>query len=105
MKSMYTLGSSRSANRRDHILQTPDTFVRARLPGMKDCTAVVHVGPASGARFTEYTAEMERGGQLGPASGQRFLYLLEGGVSLGASRERHLHPRDYAYLPSGDLTA
>jgi (S)-ureidoglycine aminohydrolase len=105
MKFLHALGSSRSANRRDHILQTPDTFVRARLPGMKDCTAIVHIGPASGARFTEYTAEMEPGGQLGPANGQRFLYILEGGVSLGNTDDRHLHSRDYVYLPPGDPTA
>jgi len=101
---MHALGSTRSANRRDHILQTPDTFVRAKLPGMKDCTAVVHIGPASGARFTEYTAEMEPGGQLGPASGQRFLYVLEGGVSLRKNDARHLSSRDYAYLPAGDTS-
>jgi (S)-ureidoglycine aminohydrolase len=99
---MHELGSTRSANRRDHILQTPDTFVRAKLPGMKDCTAVIHVGPAAGAGFTEYTAEMEGGGQLGPANGQRFLYVLEGSVILGDGDGEPLKERGYAYLPAGD---
>src|SRR5947209_5314920 len=101
---MHELGSTRSANRRDHILQTPDTYVRAKLPGMKDCTAVVHIGPAAGAGFTEYTAEMEEGGQLGPANGQRFLYVLEGSLILGDGDCGPLKERGYAYLPAGDAT-
>src|SRR3954466_5852010 len=102
---MHAFGSTRSANRRDHILQTPDTFVRATLPGMKNCIAIVHTGPASNARFTEYTAEMEAGGQLGPASGQRFLYVLEGSVSLGRSDQNILNTRAYAYLPPRERSA
>ncbi len=39
---MHHLGQTRSAHRADHILQTPDTFVRAPLPGMRkgnrDCS-------------------------------------------------------------------
>ena len=62
---MPSLGITRSAHRGDHLLQTPDTFVRAPLPGMRKATAVVHIAPASGARFTEYTAEFEAGGVLG----------------------------------------
>jgi (S)-ureidoglycine aminohydrolase len=101
---MHALGFTRSANRRDHILQTPDTFVRAILPGMKDCTAVVHTGPASGARFTEYTAEMSAGGQLGPASGQRFVYVLEGSLSLDDGGANFLQAGGFAHLPFDDPT-
>lgn len=101
---MHERGWTRSANRRDHILQTPDAFVRAKLPGMKDCSAVVHIGPAAGARFTEYTAEMETGGHLGPANGQRFLYVLEGNVLLSGRDRKTLNAREYAYLPPGDAT-
>src|SRR5436305_542527 len=102
---MHELGFTRSANRSDHIVQTPDTFVRAMLPGMKDCTAIVHAGHASGAGFTEYTAEMESDGQLGPSGGQRFLYVLEGGVSLGGRHQIALNAGGYAYLPPHDSTA
>jgi (S)-ureidoglycine aminohydrolase len=101
---MHELGWTRSAKRRDHMVQTPDTFVRALLPGMKDCTAVVHVGPAAGARFTEYTAEMEAGGRLGPANGERFLYVLEGSVRLSGDDGKNLTPGGYAYLPPRDET-
>ncbi|MGA3025744.1 MAG: (S)-ureidoglycine aminohydrolase [Bryobacteraceae bacterium] len=95
---MHHLGQTRSANRADHILQTPDTFVRTKLPGMFRAAAVVHTAPARGARFTQYTAEFEPEGSLGPASAQRFLYVLEGELEVhGAS----LTCSDYAYLPPG----
>jgi (S)-ureidoglycine aminohydrolase len=95
---MHHLGHTRSAHRADHILQTPDTFVRAPLPGMRKATAIVHTGPAAGARFTQYTAEFEAGGSLGPASAQRFVYVLEGQVEAGGAS---LPRGDYAYLPPG----
>ena len=56
---MHNLGETRSSQHANHLLLTPDTFVRAPLPGMKGCTAVVHAGPALGAAFTQYTAEFE----------------------------------------------
>jgi (S)-ureidoglycine aminohydrolase len=80
MSHLHGLGHTRSALGRDHLLQTPDTFIRAPLPGMRKATAIVHAGPAVGAGFVEYTAEMEAGGELGPAVGQRFVYVMEGEV-------------------------
>ncbi len=99
---MHNLGETRSARRADHLLLTPDTFVRAPLPGMKKCTAVVHVGPAMGAAFTQYTAEFEPGGELGGTSAQRFLYVLDGGVKVEAKGKKgELGPRGYAFFPEG----
>ena len=63
---MHNLGQTRSTNQRDHLLHTPDTFVRTALPGMERATAIVHISPAAGAAFTQYTAELEPGGTLGP---------------------------------------
>jgi len=63
---------------------------------MKKATAIIHVGPARGARFTQYTAEFEAGGSLEPASEQRFLYVLEGQLEAnGAGLTRG----DYCYHP------
>jgi (S)-ureidoglycine aminohydrolase len=99
---VHNLGHTRSSRRADHLLLTADTFVRAPLPGMKKCTAVVHVGPAMGAAFTQYTAEFESGGELGGTSAQRFCYVLEGGVRVEAKGKRsELGPRGYAYFPEG----
>jgi (S)-ureidoglycine aminohydrolase len=95
---MQHLGKTRSAHHPDHLLQTPDTFVRTPLPGMRKATSIVHIGPAGGARFTQYTAEFEAGGTLEPASLQRFVYVLEGDLTAGA---RRLAAGDYAYLPPG----
>jgi (S)-ureidoglycine aminohydrolase len=99
---VHNLGQTRSAHQPNHLLLTPDTFVRTALPGMKACTAIVHAGPALGARFTEYTAEFASGGELGVTTAQRFLYVLEGQLKLEMDgRESDLAVRGYAYLPEG----
>src|SRR6202011_109767 len=97
---MHKLGHTRSTNQRDHLLHTPDTFVRTVLPGMERATAVVHISPAAGAAFTQYTAELEPGGSLGPTSNQRFLYTLEGAADLATDTTFHtLTAGSYAYIP------
>jgi (S)-ureidoglycine aminohydrolase len=99
---VHNLGQTRSSHQRNHILQTPDTFVRTTVPGMKNASAIVHIGPALGAAFTEYTAEFEPKGELGNTSAQRFIYVMEGAVTLETKGKRHeLNPRGYAYIPEG----
>jgi (S)-ureidoglycine aminohydrolase len=96
------LGQTRSAQHSNHLLLTPDTFVRTTLPGMKACAAIVHAGPAVGAAFTEYTAEFEAGGELGSTALQRFVYVMEGKIGLEVEgRHKELSARGYAYLPQG----
>jgi (S)-ureidoglycine aminohydrolase len=68
---------------------------------MQRATAIVHISPAIGARFVQYTAELDAGGSLGAAEDQRFVYVTEGTVRVGDSE---LGPGDYAYLPGGDGT-
>jgi (S)-ureidoglycine aminohydrolase len=94
---MHNLGFTRSAYQPDHLLLTADTFVRTPLPGMQKATAIVHVSPARGARFTQYTAEFEESGCLGPVANQRFLYVIEGRLRVG---DATLSADHYAYLPS-----
>jgi (S)-ureidoglycine aminohydrolase len=79
---VQNLGHTRSSQQPNHLLLTADTFVRTPLPGMKGCTAVVHAGPVLGAKFTQYTAEFETGGELGTTSAQRFIYVIEGTVQV-----------------------
>jgi (S)-ureidoglycine aminohydrolase len=99
---LHNLGRTRSSQQPNHMLLTPDTFVRAALPGMKNCSAVVHMAPALGAAFTQYTAEFESGGELGETNTQRFVYVLEGGVQAEADgKQSGLGPRGYAYFPEG----
>jgi (S)-ureidoglycine aminohydrolase len=83
------------------MLLTPDTFVRAPLPGMRNATAIVHASPAIGAAFTQYTVEFAAGGAMSPAAEQRFLYVLQGEVTVTIDGQKYLLQEcGYAYLPS-----
>jgi len=93
---MQQLGQTRSALCSDHLLQTPDTFVRTAWPGLRNGAVIVHVSPAARARFTEYTAEFEAGGELLPVGAQRFIFVLEGDVIVNG---QSLPSGGYAYLP------
>jgi (S)-ureidoglycine aminohydrolase len=99
---VHNLGWTRSSQQPNHLLLTADSFVRTTLPGMKACSAVVHAGPALGAKFTEYTAEFEAGGELGDTAAQRFIFVIEGGVQLEVdNKSSEVGARGYAYLPEG----
>jgi (S)-ureidoglycine aminohydrolase len=99
---VHNLGQTRSSQQPNHLLLTADTFVRTPLPGMKGCSAIVHAGPAMGAQFAQYTAELEAGGELGPTPGQRFIFVTEGAVTLEVEGKRNeLGTRGYTYLPEG----
>ena len=93
--------TTRSANHPDHRLQTPETFVRTPLPGMRNATAIVHTSPAGGSAFVQYTVEFERGGTLAACGDQRFVYVLDGRISVGATV---LDRGGYAYIPPGHAT-
>lgn len=100
---MHHLGLTRSANRRDHLLLTPDTFIRTPLPGLTNGMAIVHVAPEAGAAFTMMTVELEPGGELKEGPTQRFIYVLEGECSLTEPSKPEPHAMTaggYAYLPT-----
>jgi (S)-ureidoglycine aminohydrolase len=99
---MHSLGHTRSARRDDHLLQTPDAFVRSAWPGMRNAAAIVHVSPAIGAAFTQYTAELGADGYLPAAGQQRFVYVLSGEVQVAGAT---LGPGGFAYVPTGDAGA
>ena len=100
---MHFLGQTRSTNRRDHLLLTPDTFVRTPLPGLSGGLAIVHVCPAGGAAFTQMTVELDAGGTLSEGPVQRLAYVLAGELTLdvSAAQSHRLGAGSYAYLPSG----
>jgi len=99
---VHRLGQTRSSQQPNHVLLTADTFVRTTLPGMKACSAIVHAGPALGARFVQYTAEFEAGGELGPTAAQRFIFALEGELRVEVDgRQSGLGIHGYAYFPQG----
>ena len=99
------LGTTRSSLKADHLLQTPDTFIRTPLPGANGVDFVVHIGPRAGAGFTQMTAEFAANGALAPAGAdvQRFLYVLDGVIDLevpGGQTSNALTPGKFAYLPA-----
>ncbi|MFZ1939944.1 MAG: (S)-ureidoglycine aminohydrolase [Terracidiphilus sp.] len=99
---MHHLGSTRSSAKPNHLLQTPDTFIRSPLPGAEGVEFIVHAAPQLGARFTQMTAEFVAGGSLGPASTERFLYVLDGKLELKAGGKKYsLAPGKFAFLPQG----
>ncbi len=101
---MHDLGFTRSANRRDHLLLTPDTFIRTPLPGLTGGAVVVHVAPQVGAAFTQMTVEFEPGGTLTEGPAQRFFYVLDGELSLAEPDSRTSHPLtagSFAFCPAG----
>jgi (S)-ureidoglycine aminohydrolase len=99
---MQVPGSTRSSFKHDHLLQTPDTFIRSPLAGAKDVDFIIHAAPPMGAKFTQMTAEFKAGGSLGPAPAQRFLYVLDGKLELKAGGKKYmLVAAGFAYLPQG----
>jgi len=78
------LGETRSSLKPDHLLQTPDTFIRTPLPGAPGVDFVVHAGPRIGADFTMMTAEFSLSGTLAdlPPGVQRFLYVISGEIEV-----------------------
>ncbi len=100
---MSLSGFTRTHVAPDHALLTPDTFVRAFLPGWHQTACIVHISPELGARFQMYTVEMQPGGsgELSLLDIQRFAYVIEGEVSLEVGGARHtLRPHGFAYLPA-----
>ena len=99
---MHNLGQTRSSHQPNHLLLTPDTFVRTTLPEMQRASAIVHISPALGAAFTEYTTEFESNGQLGATTAQRFVYVIEGMLTLDVEgKSSRLTAGDYCYVPQG----
>lgn len=98
----HNLGHTRSVRKQGYFLHTPDTFIRTQIPGSSRTSVIVHVSPALGAAFTQYSVEFEPGGILGAAEEQRFIYVIDGSVTVDAANHKHALAKDsYAYIPQG----
>jgi len=72
------------------------------LPGAENVEFIVHVAPQLGARLRRRPLSSPRGGTLGLAPAQRFIYVIEGELELTASGRKHvLAAGGFAYLPQG----
>jgi len=102
---LHSLGATRSSLKADHLLQTPDTFIRIPLPGATNVEFIVHAAPQLGAAFSQMTAEFGAHGTMDSALPgiERFLYVLDGQIELEIAdgKEQLLNPGMFAYLPAG----
>lgn len=97
-------GTTRSRVTQQYALLTPDSFVYSPLPGWTGSRMSVHISPAMGANFTQYSAWMEQGGVSGePVDGvERFIYVDLGEVVVNVGSKIHkLAEGAYAFLPAG----
>ena len=99
------LGQTRSVVNPEYALLTPETFIRTQVMGWTNTACIIHIAPVigQGARFTQYTAEMNAGGEAAATRPgiQRFVFVLGGEIELRVGGETHkLGEYDYAYLPA-----
>jgi len=105
---MDVFGNTRSRFARNYALITPDTHVHSPLVGWENTSAVIHISPEMGARFTQYTATLSPDAKSAmPGEGiQRFIYVQQGACTLsiwGDKAESHdLTAGGYAFLPAGE---
>ena len=94
---------SRTRVARDHALITPESHVPAPLVGWEKSQAITLIAPVMGAGFTQHLVTMEPGAASGaPSEGvERFLFVLEGEVTLEADATTTLAPGGYAFFPPG----
>jgi (S)-ureidoglycine aminohydrolase len=87
-----------------HALIAADSHVVAPLSGWENTGGVVHISPAMGARFTQYTALLDRGSVAGPPDDgvERFIYMLEGAAALETSDgNANMREGSFAFVPAG----
>ncbi len=100
---MYQLGFTRTSVKPEHMLLTPDSFIRAALPGDQNATRVVHVNPASGAAFAMYTVEAGPKAKISSAleGNSCVIFVLDGEFTLTLGKKKHaLTPWHYAFIPA-----
>lgn len=103
---LFHLGETRSSLKSDHLLQTPDTFIRTPLPDSPGVDFIVHTGLRIGAGFAQMTAEFRGEGRLGAAGEgiERFLYVLDGSLTAETEAGAMAHALaagDFLSLPAG----
>lgn len=100
--TILPLGHSRAVVERNYALISPDSHVTPPLAGWKNTKATIHISPAMGAQFTQYTALLDADAVSDlPGTGiERFFYVAAGQLTLSADEEYKLSTGDYAFIPS-----
>ena len=98
-------GQTRTAVQRGHAFIAPDGQVETTLPSWKGSMVVTLISPQMGARFSQYLAHMQPGGEgTPPLSGvERFIYVLAGEVGVTTEADKFdLSAGGFAFLPADD---
>ena len=76
-------GFTRTVVKPRYALLSPDGFVASRLPGWKNCVAVVNISPAMVAKFSQLQITFNKNGSGEGNTGalEHFIYVLEGRCS------------------------
>lgn len=99
-ETFTALGQTRTRLTASHALIAPDGHVRTQLPGWTGTACVVLISAQLGAKFTQYFAHMEAGGQSMATGYERFVFVVSGTVRLELGGSRSLTAFDYTYLPA-----
>lgn len=97
-----TSGATRTVVKSRYALLTPDGFVASRLPGWENVTAIVHISPAMGAKFSQWQITFGRNGTGEGKTGalEYFVYVLEGGCSAKIGGQKaSLTAGSYVFIP------
>ena len=92
------LGHTRSVIKRNYALITPEGQVPSALPGWTDCTSVVLISAALGARLSQYLVSLDAKGAGNGATGKDewFFYVVAGKVKINSIA---LAEGGFAFLP------
>ncbi len=100
--SHFPASQTRSHVAPNFAVLAPESHVPAAIAGWVNAQAVILIAPRSGAKFAEYFVTLTTGAASAapPKGASRFVYVLEGVLTLATESATHaLLPGGYAYLP------
>jgi (S)-ureidoglycine aminohydrolase len=95
-------GFTRTIVKSRYALLTPDSFVPSRLPGWKNVTAIVHISPAMGAKFSQLQIAFQKQGTGEGDTGalEFFIYALEGrGAAKIGKKKMNWDAGSFIFIP------
>ena len=105
MNPLTQFGQTRTRVKRNHAFIAPDGHVETTMPAWKKTQGVMLISPQLGARFSQYLAHMQKGGEgTPPLPGiERFIYVLSGRITITTEADTiELSKSGYAFLPADD---
>jgi len=102
---MHPLGQTRTTVKPNHAFIAPDGHVKSSLSEWTNTQGIILISPhmLKRPRFVQYLALMSEDSKAGqPAQGvQRFVYVMDGEVTVSASGQQHILTAGYfVYIPA-----